>query len=792
MFRKVKWNLDKDQKKEFIFGFGVISGLLALYYFVFARLFLSGQYTFGGDTYQYWSFKYLILYSIEHFNSLPWWDPTNFGGYPLYYHFISGWSNYISPYYLPSLILFKTLNLFADISINSFIVFHQTIYMTLLNMIAIYLISRELIKNRIASVLPVFIFTFSYFQLLNFHDFYAFEALTAPLFFIFALIRLNNKRTEGSLILFLLFLGLLLASLDNGIVMSAVYWTTIFTVLLLIFNVSLIKTAYHLIVDLVKTTKGKIIAGLLLLLIVSGFISAWLPFHYNSGHVLTYRGGYDSLQPVVYDDSGGLTDISVKIVTSEIWSIFLNWLPFPDIHDNLLRFTMHGHENRYIGLVTIPLIVASLTICLGNSYTYIFFLTYFICNAFIIYATDNIVYKILTDNSDIFRNIANMSTIFPRGGPLLFLIFLAGIGLDKLVGIATKNEIIEEKDIHFERLLKRTVTVLIFVACFFIFAGIISGISPIFSWLRHSLFHIGIYLLIFFSICRVLFMVNQKIIQKALLSCLMLFTFFDLTTAAFVFIKNNHNAPLDSISFHTIIPYNDLAVMGMTVPDNITFKPIDSEAEKMFPEGYFGVYHNTLRVTWAIREWLVLSTRTEGLRFLTNWSQRFIPPNLRSGRMTKYPDFKFFSNGYYLPFEKIRELDTDKSIYYAEPLFYLHDEQLVNSKRTHPLEPIHGSYAIKEYTPNKTVIETSTDRDGFLYFLDNYDRFWSAYVDGKEVKIHRANFAFKTIELPAGTHVVSWVYNPYPIKISYLIFYLLLSLIAFFVIITKPKPHNNA
>jgi hypothetical protein len=616
---------------------------------------------------------------------------------------------------------------------------------------------------------------------MNFHDFYAIEAMIAPLFFIFALIRFNNKRTKGNLILLLLLLSLLLASIHYGLFMSAFYWVTIFTVLLVIFNASIIKDTYHLLLNLLKTKKGEIIAGLLLLLIISGIMASWLPFYYNSGHVLRYRG-WDRGIPVGYDAAGSMTNETVPIVSSEIWTILFGWLPFPDIHDNLLSFAWHGHENRYIGLVTLPLIFTALTLCLKNRYTYILFLTYLLCNAFIIYATDNIVYKILTDNSDIFRNIANMSTIFPRGGPLLFLIFLAGVGLDRLVGIATKNETIEEKDLPFTRLFKITITVLTFVACALLLASVMVGFWPMFLWLRHSLSHIGIYLLIFSFICRILIISNNKIIRRAILFCLLLFTFTDLTvSASSIILTPRPFQPGDVYSYmlgNTLVPYNMLSEVGAIIPDNAVFRPVNSISDQMFPENYRGAYHNADRIHWSTKEWLVLATREDGMRFLPNWDPRHVTiGRLTTVRMTQYPTFQLFSNGYYLPFEKIRELDTDKSIYDAEPLFYLHDEQLVNSKRTHPQEPIHSSYAtLKEYTPNKAIIEITTDRDGFLYFLDNYDRFWSAYVDGKKVKIHRANFTFKAIELPAGTHTVSWVYNPYPVKIAYSIYYLLLSL----------------
>ena len=61
--------------------------------------------------------------------------------------------------------------------------------------------------------------------------------------------------------------------------------------------------------------------------------------------------------------------------------------------------------------------------------------------------------------------------------------------------------------------------------------------------------------------------------------------------------------------------------------------------------------------------------------------------------------------------------------------------------------------------------------DGFMVYYDNDDPFFSARVDGARVPIHRANFTYKAISLPAGRHVVEWSYNPYPVKIAWTIFY---------------------
>lgn len=769
---------------EFVFGALVILGCFSLNFAVFARLIFSGEYTFGGDTYIYWSFNYLILHSIKFFNSLPWWDPTNYGGYPFYFHFTTGWSNILSPYYVPSLLLFKLLSLVYDVSINSYLIFHRTVYVMLLNMTAIYLVSHELIKSRIARILPVFVFSFSYFQLMNFHDFYAIEAMIAPLFFIYGLIRFNNSRTRKDLSLLVFFLSLLLASLHYGLFMSALYWTAVFTALMLVFNFSIFKDAFRLLTEASKTAKGRIAAGLLLLLVVSGMLASWLPFHYNSGHVIRYREEQGpsarALTPVNYDAAEGLTTSTRRIVTSEIWTALFGWLPFPEVHDNLLRFAWHGHENRYIGLATLPLILTALILGLRNRYSYILLLTFLICNTFVIYATDNLAYKIVSDNSDIFANMANMSTIFPRGGPYIFLLFLAGIGLDRLVAIAKKSETAASDDIPFERLFRTSLAALMILSFGLIAGSVLCGFYPQFLWLRHSLAHIGIYLLIFSFICRILLISNHKVIRQSSIFCLFLLTFTDLTvSASSVMLTPRPYAQGDVYNYvvsQPVVPFDMLKSVGAVIPDEAEFKPVSTVSDQMFPVNYRGGYHNADRIHWSTKEWLVLATREDYLRFLPNWDSKFtVMGTYTSVRMNRYPMFLIYANGYYLPFEKIRELDTDKSIPAAEPLFYLHDEQLVRSKNSIPREEVNGNYNITEYTPNKVVMETKTDRDGFLYFLDNLDPFWSASVDGKAVKLHRANFTFKAIELPAGDHEVKWFYNPWPVKTAYLVFYLILA-----------------
>lgn len=763
--------------KEIIITSSILAGLLGIYLLVVARPVLSGRYTFGGDTYFYWSFRHLILYSIRHFNELPWWDPTNFGGYPLYFYFLSGWSNYLGPFTLLSLILFKLADTLFTLPIYWHMVFHQVMWVVGLNILAIYLIARELTKNRVAALLPPFIFILSYYQLLNFHDYYAYEAMVAPLFYLYGLIRFNNNRSSWNLIIFMLFTALLFASLQNGIVMSAFYWTACFTILLICFNMDILKDIAKAARDLCASRSGTLLFVTVLLLMLAGLSAAWSPFHINAGHILKYKGGFDGNQPVAYNVNGGLTDnYNIPFKTSEIWTVLMNWLPFPDVHNTMLGFIGDGHENRYIGLVTLPLLLTAFTLCLRNRYVYILSLAYFICNAFFIYATDNIAYRILTDTSDIFRNVANVATIFPRGGASLLLVFAAAIGLDRLVSVSTEQETERGSDVQYQQLFKRGQLFIIFSALALLAIGIVSSKYEKLAPIRHSLSHTGIYLLFFAFSLRLLFSSNHPLIRKSVIAIIFVFCFMDLTISQSAFLLSRapqpfsglqYGYPSSPVSNNILLPMPDLIQQGATVPETTSFRAARSEEERMFPEGFRGVFHNWRRINWSTKEWLVLATRPEGRSILENW-------NYETANPKGYPFFRFFSNGVYVPLDILRDIDSNKQILAQEFPIYLHDENLVKKHSGTPPAWVQGSYLISTFTPNIVELKTRTDSGGFLYYLDNYDKYWKAYLDGKEVPVHRANFTYKAVEVPAGEHQVRWVYSPWPVKTLYGAFYLLL------------------
>ncbi|MFQ5873742.1 MAG: YfhO family protein, partial [Dehalococcoidia bacterium] len=67
---------------------------------------------------------------------------------------------------------------------------------------------------------------------------------------------------------------------------------------------------------------------------------------------------------------------------------------------------------------------------------------------------------------------------------------------------------------------------------------------------------------------------------------------------------------------------------------------------------------------------------------------------------------------------------------------------------------------IIRYSPNEIELEAITPAEGYLVLSEVYYPGWKAFVDGREEKVLRANFAFRTIYLQPGSHRVRLVFDP--------------------------------
>jgi len=70
------------------------------------------------------------------------------------------------------------------------------------------------------------------------------------------------------------------------------------------------------------------------------------------------------------------------------------------------------------------------------------------------------------------------------------------------------------------------------------------------------------------------------------------------------------------------------------------------------------------------------------------------------------------------------------------------------------------SLNIFEYSGNTVRINVESENDAYLFLSDPFFPGWKAYVDKKEVRIYRADYAFRAIFLPKGKHIVTFKYEP--------------------------------
>lgn len=71
---------------------------------------------------------------------------------------------------------------------------------------------------------------------------------------------------------------------------------------------------------------------------------------------------------------------------------------------------------------------------------------------------------------------------------------------------------------------------------------------------------------------------------------------------------------------------------------------------------------------------------------------------------------------------------------------------------------------IREYAAERVVVHAVTDAPAWLVLTDAWFPGWGAWVNGSERPIHRANYAFRAVWLPAGRHDVEFRYEPRSVR----------------------------
>jgi hypothetical protein len=71
-----------------------------------------------------------------------------------------------------------------------------------------------------------------------------------------------------------------------------------------------------------------------------------------------------------------------------------------------------------------------------------------------------------------------------------------------------------------------------------------------------------------------------------------------------------------------------------------------------------------------------------------------------------------------------------------------------------------SSVRLTELTPKHLKYETQSSDGGLVLFSEIYYPGWEAVIDGKETNILRADYIFRALEVPAGSHTVEFTFKP--------------------------------
>jgi uncharacterized membrane protein YfhO len=69
--------------------------------------------------------------------------------------------------------------------------------------------------------------------------------------------------------------------------------------------------------------------------------------------------------------------------------------------------------------------------------------------------------------------------------------------------------------------------------------------------------------------------------------------------------------------------------------------------------------------------------------------------------------------------------------------------------------PVPNKVSLTSYTCNRIDIDVETAENGLLWVSEIWYPAWKAYVDRKRSKIYRADYSFRAVEIPKGSHRVT-------------------------------------
>jgi hypothetical protein len=79
-----------------------------------------------------------------------------------------------------------------------------------------------------------------------------------------------------------------------------------------------------------------------------------------------------------------------------------------------------------------------------------------------------------------------------------------------------------------------------------------------------------------------------------------------------------------------------------------------------------------------------------------------------------------------------------------------------------PISNLH----LKSRSTNSLAYEITTDADGYLFVGETFYPGWRALLDGKDAPMLRADYLFRAVPVPAGTHTLQMIFDPWSWKLG--------------------------
>ena len=73
----------------------------------------------------------------------------------------------------------------------------------------------------------------------------------------------------------------------------------------------------------------------------------------------------------------------------------------------------------------------------------------------------------------------------------------------------------------------------------------------------------------------------------------------------------------------------------------------------------------------------------------------------------------------------------------------------------------YGTVRVVKYAPEEITLLIESPEDAWLFCSERYAPSWRARVDGAEAPLYKANWCFRLVRVPAGSHTVRMTYSPW-------------------------------